>query len=85
MKLPKNEIHMAKETGKLSTFRFCQNCKEISGKLEHLCGLLEITQMKINYYLNLLTDQILQKDEQIGYQSINVSKFQEVFHNKCKS
>ncbi len=82
LQLPKSHISQQHRT--LSTLKFCNECEQIRGKLEELCGFLEITQMKINHYLNLLTDRILQKNENVDHQQSNLSSFQEIFHNKCK-
>ncbi len=68
----------------------CPKCWNISEKLSSMCGELEVIQMKIKYFLNLLTDQILTNDHcpkdinnEVAFQ-VNQSKFQKTFYQKCK-
>ncbi len=78
-------LHYLKAPQKDNLFqdKICKECKAISDNLAELCVLLETTQMKINYYLNLLTDQIPKKDAQLN-PNINLSSFQKLFQQQCK-
>ncbi len=72
----------------------CPQCWNISGKLSSLCGELEVIQMKIKYFLNLLTDGILPNNKtktrtkseknQVDIQ-VEQSKFPQMFYQKCKN
>ncbi len=83
LQVPRNML--VTEDKKLQSIKICQECIDISENLGYLCDLLNTTQLKINYYLNLLTDKIISKDEQTDQPQISLSSFQEAFHQKCKS
>lgn len=71
-----------------SAITICKECREISESLSKLCEELEVTKMKINYTLNLLTTQILSKstsssvDDNADDQSC-LSSVQEIFRVNC--
>ncbi len=95
LKVPRNKLAEFKEN-KLSKVSVCEDCKEISENLSKLCSNVEVTKMKISYYLNLLTDRIvgiknnaISDDEgdkqQITRKEAPLSDLQKTVHQKCKS
>ncbi len=85
--IPGNVTASAKrKAGALSRAKICEDCRTISEKLGDLCDQLEITKLKINYYLNQLSSQIIQQN---GYnqnqpECQQMSRFQRFFHKKWK-
>ncbi len=80
LQVQKSEM-VSESVKELSLLTICNTCWDISGKLSDFCEELEVIQMKILHFLNLLSDQILSNTSR---GQTHHSTFQKRFNKKCK-